>query len=883
MEYPVWQLSTLAGGFWIALIATTHVFVSHFAVGGGLFLVLMEAKARRENSSEMLDYVRRHTRFFLLLTMVFGGLSGVGIWFTISVLAPAATSTLIHTFVWGWATEWVFFLGEIVALLIYHYSFERLPARDHMIVGWLYFLFAWLSLFIINGVIGFMLTPGQWAVSGDFWDGFFNPSFWPSLVFRTLLALMLAGLFGFLTAGSIAGDSVRVRVSRCCARWAALSLPLLLLSGWWYLSALPPDVLEFIQKKSHEITPYFRAIPWVGALLMLGSLLMALRLPAGLRKALAVGLLAGGFAFVGAFEFVREAGRKPFIIHGHTWAQGVRLAQAGEPGQSFLPRAKWAANKDASNRLEAGRELFAAQCLSCHSIGGPMNDIRKATAKVATVGLEAYLTGQGLLFKHMPPFLGDAAERRALAEYVTVTINGRKPDDHFSVEVKPLSETPEPFDAAKDQYVLLAWNTLGMKCISDADAFFTLLPPGNALGAVLIKRGQKPVIVKGDAVELDYQAPADFKNPSAHVDFWKHAQSLLGKELKPNVSATGRGMDGVMAFNSNASTFEAVGIPVVPYSDSGAVNPYPVFTVTAKDKASGQVLARTKVVAPVGSEMGCKNCHGGEWRKNGSTGISAVTARGILTVHDKRSGTNLAARAAAGKPVLCQSCHPDPLLNAKGDPARLSLPAAIHGFHVAFLSGQSEEVCSRCHPDSPTGVTRCLRDNHMAKGIGCSRCHGYLEDHAASLLKGEKKAGKARADLFLAHVKPRSVPTLGDVVPRQPWLQEPDCMTCHKNGLKPAKTASAYNVWVEGPPKLYRSRKDSLGAVPCIACHGAPHATYVATSAYGKERDNLQPLQYMGFAGSIGAKGRCEVCHMRAMVGDAHHKGRPVKMDQAKR
>ncbi len=40
MNYPVWDLFTLGGGFWIAFIAVVHVFVSHFAVGGGLWLVL---------------------------------------------------------------------------------------------------------------------------------------------------------------------------------------------------------------------------------------------------------------------------------------------------------------------------------------------------------------------------------------------------------------------------------------------------------------------------------------------------------------------------------------------------------------------------------------------------------------------------------------------------------------------------------------------------------------------------------------------------------------------------------------------------------------------------------------------------------------------------
>ena len=67
MNYPVWELSAYGGGLLIALIATIHVYISHFAVGGGLFLVITEIKARREDDKDVLAYVHSHTKFFLLL------------------------------------------------------------------------------------------------------------------------------------------------------------------------------------------------------------------------------------------------------------------------------------------------------------------------------------------------------------------------------------------------------------------------------------------------------------------------------------------------------------------------------------------------------------------------------------------------------------------------------------------------------------------------------------------------------------------------------------------------------------------------------------------------------------------------------------------------
>jgi hypothetical protein len=237
MNYPVWELATFGGGVLVAVIATLHVFVAHFAVGGGLFLVLTEMKAYREKDKRILDYVHGHTKFFLLITMVFGALSGFGIWLVISILSPAATSILIHIFVFGWATEWVFFVVEIASLLIYYYTFYKMDARNHVIVGWIYFIFAWLSLFVIDGIVSFMLTPGRWLETKSFWDAFFNPSFGPSLFFRTFIALSLAGIYGLITSQN-PGRTLRQEWSllRVACRALCAAVP----SAWWYLQVIPP-------------------------------------------------------------------------------------------------------------------------------------------------------------------------------------------------------------------------------------------------------------------------------------------------------------------------------------------------------------------------------------------------------------------------------------------------------------------------------------------------------------------------------------------------------------------------------------------------------------------------------------------------------------------
>ena len=94
MNFPVWDVPLLGGGMLIASVAILHVFVAHFAVGGGLFLVWSEGRAYRTGDRDLLQYVRQHSTFFVLLVLVFGAVSGVGIWWTIALVSPAATSAI---------------------------------------------------------------------------------------------------------------------------------------------------------------------------------------------------------------------------------------------------------------------------------------------------------------------------------------------------------------------------------------------------------------------------------------------------------------------------------------------------------------------------------------------------------------------------------------------------------------------------------------------------------------------------------------------------------------------------------------------------------------------------------------------------------------------
>ena len=103
MDFPIWELA-MGGGMLMAIVAIPHVIVSHFAIGGGLLIVVTETLAVKRDDPELRELARRSSLVLILVSTVFGAISGVGIWVVAGLISPAAISALIHTNVvpqWG--------------------------------------------------------------------------------------------------------------------------------------------------------------------------------------------------------------------------------------------------------------------------------------------------------------------------------------------------------------------------------------------------------------------------------------------------------------------------------------------------------------------------------------------------------------------------------------------------------------------------------------------------------------------------------------------------------------------------------------------------------------------------------------------------------------
>ena len=451
--------------------------------------------------------------------------------------------------------------------------------------------------------------------------------------------------------------------------------------------------------------------------------------------------------------------------------------------------------------------------------------------------------------------------------------------------------TPTPVPVKKNTQ-LLAFNDLGMHCMDEDYSVFSVLPPFNVLHAQVIQKGtasQKPQILTASQVDVQYNAVAD-PNGSINstsigkTNFWDYVQDLFGMSPAPDSGLLGLSMpsaeNGAQDFpdyDANHEMFTAAGIPITPIDDAGVYNPYPLLQVSATDKTSGTVLSTLDVTVPVSTEMNCFDCHyTGNIAADEATALKYSTSpivwsdnndlvieykENILILHDVKHNTSL----VNNQPVLCADCHYSPALDLagagpQGQQVGISyMSRAVHGRHgmnidggmpdttnPAIISDAGKEACYDCHPGKQT---QCFRGAMFSAGLSCQSCHGGL--------------------LAVAGEFP-----LADGSVRQPWIDLPQCQSCHTgdatdhmgnslildsayvNGDQSAEPIIATNKrFAEQDNTLYRNSKGH-GGIACEGCHGSTHAIWPVNSV--TTNDNLAAIQLQGHAGFIS---ECSVCH----------------------
>lgn len=449
MHFPWWYVPGLTAPMLIAAIAVVHVLISHYAVGGGLFLAVEATYAYRTDNRAYLAYLKRHARFFVLLTVVMGAITGVGIWWTIGLASPLATQVLIRTFVFAWATEYVFFIVEIASAFIFYYYWGRLPAKTHTIIVWIYGLSAWASLVIISAITAFMLDPGAWLQDHDFWSAICNRQSLPQIISRTGGALLLSSLYVYLHAAITIKDArLHALIEKRSTRPALVGALLIMLGGLlWYVYL--PDSARAAMLAAPVLNVFmavlFAATGVVFLLLFFGPY----RNPGWIRSpGFAACLFLFGITGFSTAEFIREAVRKPYIIYnvvlgnqilatgeeanrlqndgyleGGVWTKA--FVQANYPGTLVgdlfgeeidpqlllkLPRA---------DRIALGGLIFQYHCNDCHAIARGYSPVGPLVQGWSPAMIRALIKDLDKTRFTMPPWSGTPEEAELLTAYLS--------------------------------------------------------------------------------------------------------------------------------------------------------------------------------------------------------------------------------------------------------------------------------------------------------------------------------------------------------------------------------------------------------------------------------------------------------------------------------
>ena len=435
--YPFWEVPFFTSGLVIALIATFHILPCHLATGAFWFTVYVERKAYKQNRPELLEFVKKYSLLILIFCFVIGSLSGVGIWYAATVASPRGISGLIHNYVWGWATEWVFFVIEIASIYVYYYTLGKIDQKSHLMMGWLYAWAAWISMIIITGILAFMLSSGKWVETGGFFDGFFNETYWPQLFTRTAFMFCIAGVYAAIVASTLQNPQVRRELIRSAGIWGVAGMVAGVVFAAWYLHKLPVHAKELWLD---ETLPYLGHLIKISAfsygVVLLWFVVCCLMWPRMVGRLSGIIVLLVLFIGIGAGEGFREGIRRPYIIDQYLYGNQIvardipaKHIKAEVPvfnEQGFLKHLFFRPDKiDPSNwrdLMSAGNLIVHHQCGNCHALDR-FGKIRPLPDLLANFSPESPEDIEGLLeslgdYPFMPPFAGNDLDKKAASEYL---------------------------------------------------------------------------------------------------------------------------------------------------------------------------------------------------------------------------------------------------------------------------------------------------------------------------------------------------------------------------------------------------------------------------------------------------------------------------------
>lgn len=391
--YPTFYMPWIGSAWVMGIIGAIHVVASHTSVGASFLFALLETKAYRENRPELMDFIQRYGKFLLVFSYIVGSVTGVGIWYAITIASPRGTAGLIHSFVWVWAAEWVYFTVEVIGVYALVYLIGKIDRLTHLKLTWAFALASWATMLLIVGIISFMMWPGNdaWYQTGSTNDAFYNINFFAHLGVRTGSMLVMAAVVGLMVVAGMKDkpEALRKSVVRTIAPMGLLGGAVAVIMFFYYLQTLPYNARVMLD--AHLLPRYAMGMIAVVAVTVV-YLVFAFWRPLWVKTWVAVPL----FLFIGIVgvwpeERMRESMRKPYVAGQYIY--GNQVISRDVPGKGIQGEVDVIAEKGLlqlhpfipdrlrtitpENQLEVGRLLSKISCANCHALepGAPLRNI----------------------------------------------------------------------------------------------------------------------------------------------------------------------------------------------------------------------------------------------------------------------------------------------------------------------------------------------------------------------------------------------------------------------------------------------------------------------------------------------------------------------------
>ena len=187
------------------IVAQVHLMLAAFMLGVPMFALVVEYVGVRSRERRYDDLAREFTKLILVAastTAVFGAL----LTFLLFTLYPQVMSRLADVFLPTMVLYPLLFFGEVFALYLYWYSWDRLNTRSgkrwHLLIGLVLNLIGTTLMFVANAWLTFSISPesgGQplydqaGAFTGTLWQAINNATWWPINIHRVIANIAFGG------------------------------------------------------------------------------------------------------------------------------------------------------------------------------------------------------------------------------------------------------------------------------------------------------------------------------------------------------------------------------------------------------------------------------------------------------------------------------------------------------------------------------------------------------------------------------------------------------------------------------------------------------------------------------------------------------------------